>query len=161
MAPCLPKGDREQARACLLWRFLEGGCSTKGNEFRKATWDTWIIYTVTVKSHENELRDIILPWEPPVLNPHKTLARALECSTGKSKEELPASMGRNIRTLSVIRLLIYTEILIEADKSEGLWSCSFWPTLSVSVLWRKSHHRCSLWQDCLMSYSMWYKSLGE
>lgn len=22
MAPCLPKGDREQGRACLLWRFL-------------------------------------------------------------------------------------------------------------------------------------------
>lgn len=22
MAPCLPKGDKQQARACLLWRFL-------------------------------------------------------------------------------------------------------------------------------------------
>lgn len=77
-------------------------------------------YTVTVKSHESELRDFVLPREPPALHSHKTLAKDLECCTDKSKDKLPASMGRSVRTWPVIRLVIYTEIFTEDDKNEGL-----------------------------------------
>lgn len=129
MAPCLPKvaGNREGFACCgdsWLPR-AQGGCSAQGNEFRKGTCDTWITYRVAVKSHENEMRDLILPQEPHALLSHKTLAKALECCTDKSKEKLPASVGRNIRTWPVIRLMIYTEIFTEDDKNEGLWSCTF------------------------------------
>lgn len=161
------KGDREQERASLLWRFLATksprGAAVLREMNSERTPETYVTCTVTVKSHENELRGFILPREPPALHSHKTWAKALECSTDKSKEELPASVGTSIRAWPVIRLLIYTEILTEAHRNEGpSLPTSGPPCFSRSVLQRKSQHRCSWgWQACLMSYSVRYNSLGE